>query len=126
MRRRCRASRSASSAFHVSREVSKLLPAYLYRPFSKRLRWGDYTRGAAANQLDDGIGDTFVLGPVEQSSPESVFISRSKTAAHPAHSIPHNRQSVELSLRAKCRINRVKQSRVAERLEQALHRTLFE
>jgi len=35
----------------------------LFRPI--RLRWDDYTRGAAANQLDDGIGDTFVLGPVE-------------------------------------------------------------
>src|SRR5271166_4246135 len=92
MRRRCRASRSESSAVHVSREVSKLLPACLYRPFSKylaerersvypsdrrrptdaarpnRLRWGDYTRGAPASQLDDGIGDALVLGPVEQSA----------------------------------------------------------
>jgi hypothetical protein len=32
---------------------------------ANRLRWGDYTRGAPANQLDDGIGDTLVLGPVE-------------------------------------------------------------
>ena len=36
--------------------------AYLYRPLSNRLRLRDYTPDAAANQLDDGIGDTFVLG----------------------------------------------------------------
>jgi len=70
-----------------------LFPACLYHPFSKYLAegersvyptcisyavivrqrarptesaaMGNYTRGAAANQLDDGIGDTFVLGPVE-------------------------------------------------------------
>jgi hypothetical protein len=40
--------------------------------------------------------------------------------------IPHNRQSAELSLRVKCRINGIKQSRVAEWLEQTLHRTQFE
>jgi hypothetical protein len=33
----------------------------LVRP--DRLRWSDYTRGAPANQLDDSIGDIFVLGP---------------------------------------------------------------
>jgi hypothetical protein len=27
-----------------------------------RLRFRDYTRGASANQLDDGIGDILVLG----------------------------------------------------------------
>jgi len=32
----------------------------LIRP--NRLRCGHYTRGALANQLDDGIGDTLVLG----------------------------------------------------------------
>jgi hypothetical protein len=30
---------------------------------SNRPRWSDYTRAAPANQLDDGTGDTFVLGP---------------------------------------------------------------
>jgi len=30
-----------------------------------RLRWSYYTGGAPVNQLDDGIGDTLVLGPVE-------------------------------------------------------------
>src|SRR5258708_39037405 len=28
-----------------------------------RLRWSDYTPGAPANQSDDGIADTLVLGP---------------------------------------------------------------
>jgi hypothetical protein len=42
------------------------------------------------------------------------------------HSIPHNQQSAELSLRVKCRIDGLKQGRVAEWLEQALDRTLFE
>jgi hypothetical protein len=36
------------------------------------------------------------------------------------------RQRGKLSLPVKCRINGLKQSRVAERLEQALYRTLFE
>jgi len=35
----------------------------LFRP--NRLRRIDYTRGAPANQLDDGIGGSLVLGPVE-------------------------------------------------------------
>src|ERR1700684_2068686 len=78
MRRRCRASRSASSAAHVSREASKLLPTCLYRPFSNCLRLGDYTRGAAANQLDDGIGDTFVLGSWYELRP-SLFPNRDST-----------------------------------------------
>src|SRR6202140_5871806 len=30
---------------------------------SNRPRWSDYTRAAPANQLDDGTGDTLVLGP---------------------------------------------------------------
>src|SRR5579864_9432871 len=42
------------------------------------------------------------------------------------HIIPHHQQSAELSLRVKCRINGLKQSRVAEWLEQALYCTLFE
>jgi hypothetical protein len=45
---------------------------------------------------------------------------------HLAHSIPHNQRSLELSLRVKCRINRLEQSRVAEWLEQAFHGTLFD
>ena len=44
--------------------------------FSLQRRWSDrigcdgadYTRGAPANQLDDGIDDTFLLGPVELST----------------------------------------------------------
>ena len=59
--------------------------------------------------------------------------TRSKTAGHQVsrkarciHSIPHDQQSVERSLLVKCRINRLEQSRVAEWLEQALDRTLFE
>ena len=35
----------------------------LIRP--NRLRCGHYTRGAAAKQLDDGVGDTLVWGPRE-------------------------------------------------------------
>src|SRR3984957_3477211 len=59
--------------------------------------------------------------------------TRSKTAGHQVtrkarciHSIAHNQPSAEISLRVKYRINRIEQSRVAERLEQALGRTLFE
>jgi len=49
----------------------------LFRP--NRLRWSDYTRGAPANQLDDGIGDTLVLSPVEQSTQRSVPICPTHT-----------------------------------------------
>ena len=38
----------------------------------------------------------------------------------------HTQQSAEISLRVQCRINRIEQSCVAEWLEQALDRTLFE
>jgi hypothetical protein len=33
----------------------------LVRP--NRPRWSEYARAGPANQLDDGIGDTLVLGP---------------------------------------------------------------
>jgi hypothetical protein len=49
----------------------------LSRP--NRLRRRDYTRGAPANQLDDGIGDTFVSGPAEQSTHRSVPVSPTHT-----------------------------------------------
>ena len=58
---------------------------------------------------------------------------RSKTAGHQVtrkarciRFIPHDQQSAERSLRVKCRINRLVQSCVAEWLEQALDRALFE
>ena len=53
--------------------------------------------------------------PIDPQTPHVVFIF-----------MPHNQRRAELSLRVKCRINRLEQSRVAEWLEQALDRTLFE
>jgi len=59
--------------------------------------------------------------------------TRSKTAgrqvtleARCIHSIPHDQHSAERSLRVKYRIYRLEQSCVAEWLEQALDRTVFE
>ncbi len=48
------------------------------------------------------------------------------TMPHSAHSIPHNQHRAEISLRVKCQINRLEQSRIAEWLEQAFHGTLFD
>ena len=48
------------------------------------------------------------------------------TMPHLAHSTPHNEHGTEISLRVKCGIHRLEQSRVAEWLEQAFHRTLFD
>src|ERR1700722_18069365 len=66
-RRRCRVSRSASSAVRVSREVSRLLPACFCHPFFEYSTTS--TRSLvptrSANPLDDGIGYTLVQGAAD-------------------------------------------------------------
>jgi hypothetical protein len=60
------------------------------------MRWSDYTRGAPANQLDDGIGDTLVLIDKPNGIGNAEGLKTPQDAALPLQARPHCTRSTLL------------------------------